>query len=78
VWQDVLICAEMLAFSIAHAYAFPSKEYRLTEDDGHDHTFREQIRQLFNFHDVYEQGTTISSPFNSNMFQGTLRNIEEH
>jgi hypothetical protein len=22
VWQDVLICAEMLVFSIAHAYAF--------------------------------------------------------
>mmetsp|Transcript_4857 Transcript_4857/g.9908 ORF Transcript_4857/g.9908 Transcript_4857/m.9908 type:complete len:376 (-) Transcript_4857:180-1307(-) len=30
--QDVLICAEMLVFSIAHAYAFPSREYRLEGD----------------------------------------------
>lgn len=53
--QDGLICFEMLGFAIAHAYVFPSREYRIVSADTPS-TGRARFRSLFDVSDLYAEG----------------------
>lgn len=63
--QDFLICVEMFVAALAHAYAFPPRDYM---DPTHPKTsFLESIRIMFDVRDVvddvqYAVDDTVSHP----------------
>lgn len=71
--QDFLICIEMFIAALAHAYAFPPRDY-MDMNTWHGPGFTGNLRRMFDMRDVVDDTTLVANDLVSSTAQG-LTNV---
>lgn len=67
--QDFLICIEMFVAALAHAYAFPPRDY-MDMNTWHGPGFTGNLRRMFDMRDVMDDTTLVANDLVSSTAQG--------
>lgn len=67
--QDFLICIEMFVAALAHAYAFPPRDY-MDMNTWHGPGFTGNLRRMFDVRDVVDDTTLVANDLVSSTAQG--------